>query len=47
MIWTIETRYIVFLYPMRSMVGSAAKQPDIFPIHGREFIRAFRVGGSE
>lgn len=46
-IWIVAATYIVFLYPVLSINGSAPKQPVILPIHGKEFINAFLVAGSE
>ena len=44
-IWIPAAAYIVFLYPIPSIRPSDPMQPKILPIQGREFIRAFLVGG--
>ena len=43
--WMEAAKYAVFLYPNVSMRRSAIKQPQILPVHGREFSRAFLVAG--
>ena len=43
-IWIAATTYMVILYPVRSIIGSAEKHPVILPIQGSEFMRDLMSG---